>query len=68
MIEQDTLPEFDANDLEDFSLSKCAGRPSSFHIYDVARVVPELIEDLSRFEVSSSISPLSGLLTEPDFC
>lgn len=64
MIEQDTLPELDANDLEDFFAEQMRWAYLQLPFRDVAQAVPELVEDLSRFEVSSSISLISGLLTD----
>ncbi len=67
MIEQDTLPELDANDLEDFFAERMRWASLQLPFRDVAQALPELVEDLSRFEVYSSVSLLSGLLTEPDY-
>lgn len=66
-MEQDTLPKLDAIELDNMLAEQMRWASLQLPLHDVAQAVPELVEDLSRFEVSSSIALLSGLLTEPDY-
>jgi hypothetical protein len=67
MDEQAVPPEIDMDALEALFAEQMRWSTLSMPLHALAEAVPELLEDLARFEPTSSVALIAGLLTEPAY-
>lgn len=67
MNEQGTPPGIDMDALEALFAEQMRWSTLQMPLHALAEAVPELLDDLSRFDARSSVALLAGLLTEPTY-